>query len=214
MIEEMLQWVQPEKIIAFGGLWILVAMVFIETGIFFGFFFPGDSLLFTAGLLCSMGILKVSLVVLLLSLIVASFAGSWVGYISGKYIIEFRKGKKDNFFFRRRYLVKTRQFYRTYGGSAMILGKFLPIIRTFLPILAGMVRISLGRFLLLNSIGSVLWVVLMIGSGYYLGKFFPGIYNYLEWVIIGIILITLLPFLGSLFRRKVVKVNVKPGQYV
>lgn len=200
---EFLHWFNPASIIDSGGIWVLLLIVFIETGIFFGFFLPGDSLLFTAGLMCSLKVLDIPLHLLLVSLIIASIAGTWVGYLSGKYFLAKTKGRKGLFSFKKRYLFKTCRFYHKYGETAMVVGKFFPIVRTFLPILAGLLRIKGRRFFLLNAAGSLLWVTSMVALGYYLGNFFPWLINYLWIIIPALIVITMIPLTPSILHSRI-----------
>lgn len=199
----------PEKIIQVGGLTLLLVIVFLETGVFFGFFLPGDSLLVTAGFLCSLGLFKVSLPMLIISLVLASVFGTAAGYASGAYLRRVGRKTRDTIFFKRRYLIKARHFYRTYGGVALITGKFFPVIRTFLPILAGIVSISWKRFMLFNAVGSITWVVTMVLAGYYMGRVFPGAHSYLLWIIVAIIFVTLFPVLLPLSRKVFTRLKYK-----
>lgn len=200
-MREVLQWMNPENIIQLGGFTMLLVIVFLETGIFFGFFLPGDSLLFTAGFLCNIGVFDVQMSTLIICLVIASVLGTWAGYLSGSWLRKMGRRGEDTFLFKRRYLVMARQFYQSYGGLALVAGKFLPVIRTFLPILAGVVCISWRRFLIFNVLGSMAWVMVMVFSGYYMGSFFPGLHDHLIWVILTIILLTLLPALLAVVRK-------------
>src|SRR5271155_3676127 len=140
------------------GFYFLLIVVFAETGVFFGFFLPGDYLLFMSGLLCSTGGFDISIYTLVLSLIAAgilgNFTGYWFGYRTGPALFS----KPDSLFFKKRYVVVAEEFYARHGGMALILGRFFPIIRTFAPIFAGVVKVDFKKFTLYNLIGSVTWV--------------------------------------------------------
>src|SRR5581483_5107367 len=166
-------------------------VVFAETGLFFGFFLPGDYLLVLAGLLCAMGVLHVNIYVLLLSLIAAGVLGNYTGYWFG-----FRTGpvlfkRNESFFFKRRYVNMAEEFYAKYGGMALVLGRFFPIIRTFAPIFAGVVKLNIRKFTIYNFIGSITWVSVLTLTGFFLGRRYPEeIKYYLKYVVLGLIVIT------------------------
>lgn len=188
--EFILRLLNSQEIIQYGGLTFLLFVVFAETGLFFGFFLPGDYLLFTAGLLCGTHDFNVSIFTLLISVTLASVLGNFVGYWFGKSVGKALLAKKDTFFFRHSHLERTKKFYHRYGGITLIAGRFLPIIRTFAPIFAGIIEVDFKKFSLYNFIGGILWVFSLILSAYYLGRTFPGIINYLEYFIIGFLVIT------------------------
>jgi len=196
-----------QSIISKGGFFFLLIVVFAETGLFFGFFLPGDYLLFTAGLLCANGMLDVQITTLIISIITAgilgNYAGYWFGYRTGPILFN----KNDSLLFKKRHVVMAQQFYDKYGGMALILGRFFPIIRTFAPIFAGVVKVDLKKFTLYNIIGSVAWVLTLCLSGYFLGIKYPAIRNYLQYVILGFFIITTIPLLVALFKRKHVQHN-------
>jgi len=201
----------PESIILYGGLVLLLAVVFAETGLFFGFFLPGDSLLFTAGLLCAMGVLEVHIVTLLLSVTAAGILGNLVGYYFG-----WRAGpplfrREDSLLFKKRYVRMADDFYKRQGGLALVAGRFLPIIRTFAPILAGVIKMNFRVFMFYNIIGCVLWVFSLISAGYFLGTAFPGIKDYLGYIIIGLIIITAIPVYTSYKREKAAAKKIEPS---
>lgn len=194
-----------EKIIAYGGLTLVLLIVFIETGLFFGFFFPGDALLFSAGLLCGTDHFDVNIMTLLLTITAAAILGNIVGYVSGKLFGKKLFSKDDSFFFKKKYLEKTKAFYQKYGGVSIIGGRFLPILRTFVPILAGAIDMSHWKFNLYNVLGAFLWVWTLIPLGYFLGSQFPGLIHHLEYFILALIIIpTLVLIKGAL------KLNKKP----
>ena len=191
-----------QSIIKGGGFYFLLIVVFAETGLFFGFFLPGDYLLFLAGLLCAAGMVDVSIYTLVLSLIAAgvlgNYVGYWFGYRTGPVLFK----RNESIFFKKRYVAMAEQFYTKYGGMALVLGRFFPIIRTFAPIFAGVVKVDLKKFTLYNIIGSVAWVVTLCLSGYFLGIRYPEIRHYLQYIILGFFIITTIPLLVAVFKKR------------
>jgi membrane-associated protein len=200
--EHIYELTDANSIISTGGFYLLLIVVYAETGLFFGFFLPGDYLLFLAGILCAAGVLEVPIHMLLASLVIAgvlgNYTGYWFGYRTGPLLFK----KDDSFFFKKRYVSMAEAFYEKYGGMALVLGRFFPIIRTFAPIFAGVVRVKLKRFTLYNIIGSVAWVNILTLSGYFLGRRYPELKNYLEYVVLGLILITSIPLIIAVFRKR------------
>jgi membrane-associated protein len=205
MLHNLIDW-----IIQNGGLWILLFVVFAETGLFVGFFLPGDSLLFAAGIYLSdltAEFYDVHYSVILLMVIIASVLGNvvgyWFGYQTGPLIYE----RKETWLFRKKHLLRAQQFYHKNGKGTIFLAKFLPIIRTFAPIVGGIVRMHKPTFMLYNILGSIAWVCSMMLGGYYLEnwvvkKFDFSLAAHIELIAIGIILITTLPVLYKLFFAK------------
>lgn len=190
----------PEEILRFGGLTLLLLIVFCETGVFFGFFLPGDSLLFTAGLLTNHKIIDVPVWQLILLVVIAAVAGSTVGYLSGRWAHGYLSKRKENFFYKKEYMDMTRAFYRKYGAMAFIIGRFLPVVRTFVTIMSGMVRIDFKIFFIFNVLGVGIWVIAMVMAGYALGNIFPDILDYLEIIVIALIVLTAIPIVLQ-FRK-------------
>ncbi|HVW15065.1 MAG TPA: DedA family protein [Mucilaginibacter sp.] len=194
------------SIISKGGFYLLLVVVFAETGLFFGFFLPGDYLLVLAGLLCATGILDIHISVLIASLIAAGVLGNYTGYWFG-----FRTGpllfsRNESFFFKKRYIKMAEDFYAKYGGMALVLGRFFPIIRTFAPIFAGVAKLNLKRFSVYNFIGSVSWVTILTLIGYFLGRKYPEEINYyLKYVVLGLIIFTSIPFIIAYIKRKLIR---------
>lgn len=182
----------PEKILHIGGLALVLIILFAENGIIIGFFLPGDSLLFFTGLITSTQpeLLDTSIYSLLAYMSVASLAGCLFGYYFGWKVGPAVFNRKDSFFFKKKYVDATRTFYERHGGKTLILGKFLPYIRTFAPILAGVIRVPFKSFVLYNVVGAIAWVVSLTLMGYFLGEKFPGIKDYLEYIILGFIVVT------------------------
>lgn len=194
--------VNPESIIKYGGLSLLLFVVFAETGLFLGFFLPGDSLLFTAGLLASTKILNTNIFILILGVAIAAIIGNIVGYFFGKKVGISLYKKKKSLLFRPKHLIAAKNFYEKYGGIALILGRFIPIVRTFAPIIAGIIQVNYRDFLIYNISGAILWSGSVISAGYFLGKYVPGIENYLKYIVIFLIIITSIPVIKLIYSKK------------
>jgi membrane-associated protein len=204
MLEFFKQLTDPESIIQYGGFGLLLFVIFAETGLFVGFFLPGDNLVFIAGLLCSTKpqIMNVSFPVLILSMIAAAVLGNMFGYWFGKKAGENLYSRKNSFFFRQSHVTTTKAYYEKHGGKTLILGRFLPIIRTFAPILAGVIRIDFKTFMLYNIVGATAWIISIGGIAYYLGKKFPAVENYLGYIFIGLIILTAIPILITWLKNR------------
>lgn len=191
-----------QSIISNGGFYLLLIVVYAETGLFFGFFLPGDYLLFLAGILSAAGIIQVPIYTLVLSLIAAgilgNYTGYWFGYRTGPVLFN----KNDSFFFKKRYIAVAEEFYAKYGGMALILGRFFPIVRTFAPIFAGIVKVDLKKFTIYNIVGSVAWVTILTLAGYFLGRRFPQLKDYMQYVILALIIITTIPLVVAFVKKK------------
>jgi len=198
---------KPEELIRFGGLALLLIIIFLENGIFFGFFLPGDSLLFTAGLLAypEVGVLDVSLEHLILYIGLAAIGGYYAGYFFGYKTGEALYKRKDSLFFKKQYIITAEVFYKKYGGVALVLGRFLPIVRTFAPILAGIVKVRPIVFFMFNIVGAFLWPLTIVTAGYYVGKIFPNALDYLNYIIIGFIVVTSIPVINSIRNDRKLK---------
>ncbi|HEY4062694.1 MAG TPA: VTT domain-containing protein [Puia sp.] len=210
--------VNPEFYIQYGGLWVLLFIVFAETGLMIGFFLPGDSLLFVAGMYSQSligTIIKQDAVkgtgsnffdlVLLWALVtVCGILGNAVGYWFGNKTGPFLFHRKDNWLFKKKHLYQAREFYDKHGGEAIIFARFLPIIRTFAPIIGGIVAMDKKKFLLYNMIGCAAWVFLMLFAGHYLEEFILNKFQFdlkahLEIIVIGIVIVTTAPVLYKIF---------------
>lgn len=191
----------PQSIIQYGGLTLLLIIVFAETGIFFGFFLPGDSLLFVAGVLCESQHLALPVWLLITLVALAAVAGTCAGYGFGYWAEEYLKRRKENFFYKKKYLDMTQTFYKRYGMMTFIVGRFLPVVRTFIPILAGIAKIRFVKFLFYNLLGAIIWVTVMIMSGYLAGNAFPAVSEHIEIIVAGMILITSVPLILSLLKN-------------
>jgi len=195
------QYFDAETMIRSGGFYLILFVVFAETGLFFGFFLPGDYLLFLAGLFTASGLLDVSIVTLCAGMILAGILGNFVGYWFGRRTGPMLFKRKESWIFKRKYIVMAEEFYNKYGGAALILGRFMPIIRTFAPIFAGIVRLDFKKFVLYNVIGSFLWVLTLTLAGFYLGRQFPQIIEYIEYIVIGFVALTASPIIIALVRQ-------------
>ena len=212
------QLLQPQWYIENGGLWFIVFAVFAETGLFAGFFLPGDSLLFVTGIFSNDLVQKglgihvdssfVNLIILgiVISLagIIGNFVGYWFGRKSGPFLFE----RKDTLLFKKKYLLQAKEFYDKHGGGAIIMARFIPIVRTFAPIVAGIVGMESKKFAWYNIAGCIGWVFSMLFAGHYLQQFFFNTFHFdlkehLEVIVIGIVLVTTAPiFVKLLFDKK------------
>lgn len=198
------QYIDPEKLLKEGGFYVVMFVIFAETGLFFGFFLPGDYLLFLAGMFVATGKLDVNIFLLIFGLIVSAVSGNFTGYWFGKKTGPVLYHRKDTFFFKKRYLKAAELYYNKQGAFALIMGRFVPIVRTFAPIFAGVVRLDFKKFALYNICGAFLWITSLTLLGYFLGrKFEKEINDYLLYIIIGFITITSLPLAIAFFRKRV-----------
>jgi membrane-associated protein len=217
MIELVIQWkdfLNPEFYIQHGGLWLFLFIIFAETGLFAGFFLPGDSLLFVAGIYSNelaaelinlnndlFNLIMICILVVF-SGVLGNTIGFWFGAASGPYLFK----KEDSFLFKKKHLYTAKEFYDKHGGGAIVFARFLPIIRTFAPIIAGIVRMEKHKFALYNIIGCILWAFVMLFAGHYLYRFFLSEFGFdlkkrLELIVIGIIVITTAPVIFKLLKK-------------
>jgi membrane-associated protein len=204
MIAELIEFLRaltnPAKLIAllstvFGGWWgylLLFAIVFAETGLLVGFFLPGDSLLFTVGVVAGAGHLNIVLINLVL--MAAAIIGDTIGYVLGRQAGPRIFARPDSRFFKREHLLRTKAFYERHGGKTIIYARFIPIIRTFAPFVAGVGEMNYARFVSFNVFGGIGWVFLMTMLGYFLGSV-PLVQRHFEKVIFAIIIISVMPIL-------------------
>jgi membrane-associated protein len=200
IIEFIRRFTDPAALITWAGYVGLTAIIFTETGLLFGFFLPGDSLLVTAGLFASQGQIDVYKLGALLT--VAAIVGDSVGYAIGKTTGPRIFNKPDSLLFNKKHLLRAEQFYEKHGGKTIIIARFMPIIRTFAPVVAGVGRMEYRRFITYNVVGGVLWVWSMLFTGYFLGRFIPGVDKHIEKVIILVIFLSILPGIISWLRER------------
>lgn len=206
----------PQFYIEHGGLWMIIFIIFAETGLFAGFFLPGDALLFVTGIY-SNNIVSTALfqsnsewvdlgimwLIISIAGILGNFVGYWFGYKSGPFLYE----RKDTVLFKKKYLIQAHEFYERNGGVAIIMARFVPFVRTFAPIVAGIVKMDKKKFTYYNIVGSVLWVGSMLFSGHFLQKFVESEFNFdlkqhLEIIVVGIVIVTTFPVLWKVFSIK------------
>jgi membrane-associated protein len=188
------------ELIRIGGLLGLVLIVFAETGLMVGFFLPGDSLLVTAGLFAAKGDLNLLWlnVCVIAAAIVGDAVGYWIGYRAGKALYS----RPNSFFFRREHLIRTHEFYEKHGGKTIVIARFMPIVRTFAPVVAGAATMTYRRFAVYNIAGGILWVTSMTLTGYFLGRAVPDIEKHIHIVVAVVIFLSLLPGIISVVRAK------------
>lgn len=208
----------PEWIVANGGLYLLLFIIFAETGIFIGFFLPGDPMLFIAGIIiasipASQADSVMTLLYWILAMSTAGILGNFVGYWTGKRFGPYLVNRPDSFIFKRAYLQKAEEFYHKRGGGAIILARFLPIVRTFAPIVAGIVRMDIRKFAFYNITGAFIWVGSIVTAGYLLGDN-EWVKGNLEYVIFGIVALATLPVLVNMLKNRGKKRNsqVEPAR--
>lgn len=189
-----------EGLIRAGGPLLVCIIVFVETGLFVGFFLPGDSLLVTAGVFAAAGTIELRWLLLpvMLCAIVGDQVGYWIGRGAGASLYK----RKESFFFRRSHLQRAHDFYEKYGGKTIILARFVPIIRTFCPPVAGAAGMSYSRYLTYDIFGGILWVGGMIGGGYLLGRSIPNVGQKIHYVIAAVVVLSLIPAVISIMRER------------
>ncbi len=183
-----------------AGYFGVLAIIFIETGLFVGFFLPGDSLLFAAGLLASQQVFKLS--ILIPAAIVMAILGYTLAYYFGEKLGHWLMQHKDTWWFKKRYLKEAHLFYEKHGASALILGRLVPVVRTFLPIAAGMAEMPWKRYMKWNIWGGIIWVSVVTLAGYFLGQRIPNAQHYILPISLSIIAISLMPAVWHLWKTK------------
>lgn len=188
----------PESLINTLGTAGVIAIIFIETGLFFGFFFPGDSLLFTAGFFASQGFL--SLPILLIGSFLAAVLGDTVGYAFGRRIGPALFSREDSVFFNKKHIERAQGFYEKHGKKTILLARFVPIVRTFAPIVAGIGSMPYRVFISYNVFGGLIWTSLMLVAGYSLGKLIPSPDKYVLPIVLVIVIVSALPALKEIYK--------------
>jgi len=188
------------ELVQWAGLFGLAAIIFSETGLLVGVFLPGDSLLVTAGLLAARGYLNVYALVPLLTL--AAICGNSVGYFIGRTSGPRIFNRENSLFFNKKHAMRAHEFYEKYGRKTIVLAQFMPIIRTFAPVVAGVGGMKFRTFITFNIIGAFFWIWSMVGIGYFLGSYIPGIDQHIEIVVVVVVFISILPGIISWYRGK------------
>jgi membrane-associated protein len=197
------------ELIRSGGAPLVWGIVFVETGFFVGFFLPGDSLLITAGIFSYAGVIPLKW--LLFPAMLCAIAGDQIGYWIGRSAGAALYKREDSFFFRRSHLQRAHDFYEKYGGRAVILARFVPIVRTFCPPVTGAARMSYSKYLLFDIFGGIFWVGTTILGGYTLGRLVPNIGQYIHYVIIVVAVVSILPAVIGVLRSRGGNANPRPG---
>ncbi len=192
----------PKKILNSVGTLGLYAIVYAESGIMIGFFLPGDSLLFTAGLLSATKHVLWPFPVLILGCAVAAILGDQTGYLFGNKVGPSLFKRSDSRLFKQEHLQRAEEFYERHGSKTIVIARFVPVVRTFAPIVAGASKMHYRTFVLYNIIGDTLWAALMLCLGYGLGKKFPGIGNYLDYAVVIIVVLSLIPIGFEYLRQR------------
>ncbi len=209
------QLLQPQFYIEHGGFWLIMFIIFAETGLFVGFFLPGDSLLFVTGIY-SQQLVKavyatesdfVNLLVVILLITLSGFLGNQFGFFFGKRSGDYLFRKKDTWYFKKKHLLAAKDFYEKHGGLAVVFARFLPIVRTFAPIVAGIVGMPKKKFLAYNFFGCLAWVFLMVAGGHYLYRFFLENYafdltRHLEIIVLVLVLVTTAPVIVKILKNR------------
>ena len=191
-VRAMVQW---------GGYVGLTAIIFVETGLLIGFFLPGDSLLVTAGLLASQPEFGLDVYLLGVLLSAAAIVGDTVGYFIGRHAGPRIFTREDSLLFHKKHLIRAQQFYERHGGKTIVIARFVPIIRTFAPVVAGIGSMKYSTFIAYNVFGGLLWIWSLLFTGYFLGRYIPGIDKHIEIVILVVIFLSILPGIISWMRE-------------
>jgi len=191
------------ELVQWAGLFGLAAIIFSETGLLIGVFLPGDSLLVTAGLLAARGYLNVYTLAPVLT--VAAICGNSAGYFIGRATGPRIFNRENSLYFNKKHAIRAHEFYEKYGRKTIVLAQFMPIIRTFAPVVAGVGGMKFRTFITFNIMGAVLWIWSMVAIGYFLGSYIPGIDRHIEIVVAIVVFISLLPGLISWYRGRLAK---------
>jgi membrane-associated protein len=204
----MLEWLREafpfltdvQSLLTWGGTLLLCVIVFVETGLFVGFFLPGDSLLVSAGIFAAAGHLGLLSILILVSVcaVAGDQAGYWIGRKAGRALYK----RPDSLFFKKRHLAQAHNFYEKYGGKTIVLARFVPIVRTFAPPVAGAAEMNYRRFVTFNILGGILWVWSMVLTGYLLGSAVPNINAHIRLVIGIVVFLSILPGIIEALRAR------------
>lgn len=188
-----------------GGLLVITLIIFAESGMMVGFFFPGDTLLFSAGIFAATG--KLSLAAVILCVSIAAILGDNTGYFIGKKLGP-RLFKKDGVIFRKEYIDRAEKFYEKYGSKTMLVAHFIPIVRSFVPVTAGAGKMSYKLFFIFDAIGDIAWATLTTLVGYFVGSRIPGVEKYIDPIIIVVVLAVLLPSIYHALKDPKIRASV------
>jgi membrane-associated protein len=197
-------------LVEWGGTLLVCVVVFVETGMFVGFFLPGDSLLVTAGVFAGAGHMKLAELLSLVTL--CSIAGDQLGYLIGRKAGENLYQREDSRFFKKRHLASAHEFYERFGGKTIIIARFVPIIRTFCPPVAGAAKMRYRRYLVYDIIGGFLWVWSMVLVGYTLGRTVPNVDKKIHYIIAGVIVVSLIPAAYQAWKARGSKTSASIAQ--
>ena len=204
MLDQIFYWINKlyaiPDLIGWGSYWILFFIIFAETGLFVGFFLPGDSLLVVSGLFAAAG--KLNIFLLLGLLTAAAIIGDSTGYYFGEKVGKKLFEREKSHFFKPKHLLRAKRFYENHGGKTIIIARFVPVIRTFAPIVAGATEMPYRKFLSFNVIGGVLWVTSMTLTGYFIVSIVPDIEKHIGPLVIVIVVVSLIPAVIEYFREK------------
>lgn len=192
------------------GYFGILTIVFLEMGVFFCFFLPGDSLLLAAGAMAAKGVFSLPSLLIGISVVavVAYVLNYWVGRSGTRWVWSL----KDRFLYKRAYLEKTRDFYDKHGSLAVVLGRFFPIIRTFVPLVAGLVKMPFPRFTVMNALGGLVWGMGVVLLGFLAGRTAPGVLDHMEWLLLGIVILSLIPFIHAGIKKLKKRRALKAGK--
>jgi membrane-associated protein len=192
-----------EGLIRWGGTFLVCSIVFVETGLFVGFFLPGDSLLVSAGIFAAAGHLNLWWLLLLVSL--CAIVGDQLGYVIGRKAGQALYRREDSLIFRKRHLERAHEFYEKYGAKTIVIARFVPIIRTFAPAVAGAANMNYRRFVTYNVLGGILWVWSMLLGGFWLGSLVPDINRHIHVIIAIVVFLSILPAIIEVLRVRAKK---------
>ena len=199
-----------KQLVQAGGYVGLTAIIFAETGLLVGFFLPGDSLLVTAGLFASQPKFELNVWLLGSLLTAAAIVGNTVGYMIGLYSGPRLFTRDDSLLFKKKHLFRAQAFYEKHGGKTLVIARFMPIVRTFVPVVAGLAKMDFKVYTAYNVLGAVLWIWSMLFTGYFLGRLIPGVEHHIEKVILFVIFLSLLPGIISWQRSRTRGAAEKP----
>jgi membrane-associated protein len=206
MLQDLQNFLTPEYIIQFGGLTLFFCIIFIESGTLVGIFMPGESLLFVAGLSCRLSLWNHSLFIILIIAFSAAMLGTFFGYYTGAKSRYSLIKKQDSTWFKRRHFARVKVFFRKYRRLSLLIGRFFPVLRSLLPIFAGIVRMHFGYFTLYSLTGVFVWSIGFILLGYWCGDVFPEIKAYMSYSLIGLAIISIVPLVKKILPEKKGKV--------